>query len=360
MSLCGCPKDPSQLDCDFDYAIEKESSLTTITLLSKQPSAGPLFKVKYTINNHSWLTAAQSVALTDVGDSVNVDIPDTAFKIRLINLTPGCGNHVNKSTGLTTTTTTVSPVSTTTTAAVYTATRSADFQRNNCVSGQTGSIDTFTKTYSSLISQIDANNKANTDLLFNTEGQNAANTFGTCTADLPANTVNILVIDLFNALDVCAFVDTPGVTPYQLPVFRGNNFLPNTNTPAKNCWALASDFVNIVGASTLKYRFQFNLARLINTYPSIPEFQFKVRGRGINSGLLNGSYSLKGSASGSMTMTGNPGTYLPSVQQSSNLGLVNFINIPFTGGANGSIGLGFGTDLLTFNYNVATATLSLL
>lgn len=240
----------------------------------------------------------------------------------------------------------------------FTAQRTADFQKNNCVgTGETGSIVTFTKNYTSTISQSDANNQASSDPNFNSQGQANANSSGTCNPPLPSNAVGILVIDLFENIDACAFVDTPGVIPYQIPVYKGQNFLPNDGTPAANCWALASDFIN--QGNNLDYRFQFNIARLLNTYPSIPSFVFKVRGRGPSASTLNGSYSLKGADQGNMIMQGSQGTYIPSTANSTDIGVSAINNKLYVGGADGNIGLAFGADILTFTYNVANKTITL-
>ncbi|WP_037361224.1 DUF5977 domain-containing protein [Asinibacterium sp. OR53] len=63
------------------------------------------------------------------------------------------------------------------------AKQSGNFTRNNCAAGITGSTVTYTvsaSTYSSTVSQADANQKAINDV--NTNGQIYANTNGTCTA----------------------------------------------------------------------------------------------------------------------------------------------------------------------------------
>lgn len=60
--------------------------------------------------------------------------------------------------------------------------KSKDFTRNNCPAGSTGSVYTYgiaPGTYSSTISQADADSKADADITAN--GQNAANANGTCT-----------------------------------------------------------------------------------------------------------------------------------------------------------------------------------
>lgn len=64
----------------------------------------------------------------------------------------------------------------------YNQTTSANFTKNNCGTGYTGSVVRYTvasNQYSSTISQADANSKATADV--NANGQNYANTNGTCT-----------------------------------------------------------------------------------------------------------------------------------------------------------------------------------
>lgn len=67
----------------------------------------------------------------------------------------------------------------------YMATNSQFFTKNNCASGQIGSSVLFSKTYTSTISQADADHKAMTDGNYNAEGQAYANTHGTCTVGSP-------------------------------------------------------------------------------------------------------------------------------------------------------------------------------
>lgn len=68
----------------------------------------------------------------------------------------------------------------------YNSAASANFTRNNCSSGSVGSTVTYTiaaNSYTSTISQADADSKAQADITAN--GQNYANTYGTCSAPLP-------------------------------------------------------------------------------------------------------------------------------------------------------------------------------
>lgn len=246
----------------------------------------------------------------------------------------------------------------TTKAGTFVIIRTADFQKNNCTGQDTGSFVTYSKEYFSNISEADAQLQADADVSnFIAQGQLKANEEGQCFPPLPSDAVGIVVVDLYQSIDVCAFVDTPGVVPYQMPVFAGNNFLPNDGTPPANCWALSSDAINTGG---IRRRFEFNIARLLNTYPAIPSYTFRVRGRGVGSGFMNGAYSLKGADAGNMIMTGSPGAYIPSVVSASDLGVLGYSGKPFVGGADGNIGLAFGADILVLTYNVASKQLTLL
>ncbi len=62
----------------------------------------------------------------------------------------------------------------------YTATRTGTFTRNNCSSPATPGSVTFTKTYTSYVSQTDANATATADTTFTAEGQAYANANASC------------------------------------------------------------------------------------------------------------------------------------------------------------------------------------
>ena len=79
----------------------------------------------------------------------------------------------------------------------YNIVKSQSFTRNNCGAGYTGSSVIYTvpaNTYSSTISQADADQKAQNDI--NNNGQNDANTNGTCTA-VSSGPVTIVLKNMF-------------------------------------------------------------------------------------------------------------------------------------------------------------------
>lgn len=234
---------------------------------------------------------------------------------------------------------------------------SQSFQKNDCSSG-TGTYVTYTVdegTYSSSISQEDANAQAQADI--NTNGQTYANNplnGGTCLA----STVNALVtIDMFDDdfLDVCAYIDTPGVVQSGNIVARdGLNFYETTD-PAASAFMLASD--NIIHI-TLKRRFIFNIGKLIGLYPddvAIPEFIFKIRGRTSGAGGSISGTSQEEFPDVTMIMTGEPGSYIPSTTPTGGPATVPWNSTVIPGG-DGSVGLTVGDVILTVVYNRATNT----
>ena len=72
----------------------------------------------------------------------------------------------------------------------FTATRSANFTRNDCGSGYAGTVVAFTKTYESTIDQATADALSATDPYFDSEGQANANTDGFCS--ISAGTLQIV------------------------------------------------------------------------------------------------------------------------------------------------------------------------
>lgn len=66
---------------------------------------------------------------------------------------------------------------------VFTYTKSEQFRKNNCTGGQQGTFVTYSKTYTSYISEIDLQAKIQADSTnFNNEGQAYANSNGSCSS----------------------------------------------------------------------------------------------------------------------------------------------------------------------------------
>lgn len=242
-----------------------------------------------------------------------------------------------------------------------TITKTADFQKNNCAGvGETGSFVTYSRNYTG-VDEAAAQAAADADSAsFNTDGQLMANLVGTCNPPLPSDAVGILVFDLYADIDSCAYLDTIGTVPYQMPIAKGLNFLPNDGTPAANCWGLSSDIVS--NGTSLRMRYEFNVARLINTYyPAIRYFNFKVRGWSPGSaGTLSGAYSLKGGDAGDMTMSGSPGSYIPSTSGDTSIGFTTFSGKAFPTGSDGTVGIDKGDVILEFIYDAQEKTYTFL
>lgn len=241
---------------------------------------------------------------------------------------------------------------------IYHYTRTGDFQKNNCPASpiSIGSTVTYSQIYSSYISVGDAQAIALADSTFPTSGQAYANANGACNPPLPPTVTGILVVDFFSdtGLNLIGYCSSSGTTPFDQPVYTGTNFFPNDGTIPAQCWALASD--NVPGPPVA--RFEFNITRLLQTYPVATSFVFKIQGRSVSGASLSGAYTLKGADAGNMTMTGSPGTYIPSTTGASTIGVTSFSGITIGTGADGTYGLGVGAVIMTFTYNVAAKTIT--
>lgn len=234
------------------------------------------------------------------------------------------------------------------TAFTYHYIRTQSFQKNDCSGGQVGSTVVYSQEYGSNVSTMDAQTIAMADTNFGIAGQAFANSTGSCMTPLPSTATGILVVDIDNDADLCGYVNSSGTDPYQIPAYTGVNFEPNDGTTADLCYVLASDPIT---GGPLKRRFEFNIARLINTYPSFLSFVVVIRGRAASSGTLAGSYSLKGADAGNMTMTGVSPNLIPSVSGVHDIGTTPFSGVTIGGSGDGTIGLGIGAIVMTFTYN---------
>lgn len=188
------------------------------------------------------------------------------------------------------------------------------------------------------------------------------------TADL---LLSALVVDIINRpdLNVIGFIDNAEVTGNHIAVYTGQNFLPigvaESNDPDtglpyatpryNNAYILGSDRITPAGSGDLDWRFEFNLAKLINDYPATDVFTIYLKGRNDVPGTINMPYSLKG-ASSSLQMTGGVGTYAPGIANDTNI-LSDTANPGVVDGANGSYLEGDLTNIIRFVYTVSTNSL---
>ncbi|WP_293303125.1 hypothetical protein [Pedobacter sp. UBA4863] len=166
---------------------------------------------------------------------------------------------------------------------------------------------------------------------------------------------SVLVIDLFNdtPLNAGALIINADVVGGQALVYTGNNFLPS-NSASADAYILASDLVD--NGSILKWRLEFNIAKLIRQYPRIKDFVLEVRGRSNTMKTLEGAFALK-DYTGVMAMNGNVGNYVPTVIGGANVYYSNFQTYA-AAGANGNYNKDYLPMLLRFNFNVPTSTLT--
>jgi len=231
------------------------------------------------------------------------------------------------------------------------------FQKLGCPTGESGSYVTYTVPANRYFAGdlTAANALATNDLTAN--GQNYANTSGVCLV----NTINAIIsVDMYNddGLDVCGYIDTPGVNESGNIVARsGQNFYLTTD-PAASAYMLASDNI---AQPTLKRRFLFNIGKLIAQYPNstaVPEFIFKIRGRSSSGGIKNGVWQRE-YPDVTMVMTGSPGSYIPTTSPSGGPPADSW-TANVTGGGDGSVGIGVGSVIMTFTYTRATNTITLV
>lgn len=230
--------------------------------------------------------------------------------------------------------------------------RRQTFQRNNCSAGYSGTYYEYivpaNTYYASDLAA--ANALADADIAAN--GQNAANTNGTCLLD---SVLSIFVIDVQSDtnVNVCMYIDTPGVSESMNIVAVAQNFYQTTDS-AESAYMLSSD--NMVG--TTVRRFELNIGKLIGLYPNattVPQFIYRLRGRTSAAHTLNGVYALKYPYQ-KMTMTGSPGSYIPSITPSGGPTPTAWSG-PITNGADGTVGVSIGAVIKTFTYDRASNTI---
>lgn len=159
----------------------------------------------------------------------------------------------------------------------------------------------------------------------------------------------ILVVDFLNspAMNMMGFIENDEVTVSHEPAYTRRNTVPSFGDMAQ-MYVVASDFIN---DGALKWRFQFNIARLMAEYPGSENFVFHIKGRANQATGLSGAYALK-THDAQMIMKGSSGSLVPSVSGGTNYSsLVNF-SANAVGGANGDFTEQVLSTIIRFNYNV--------
>ncbi len=225
--------------------------------------------------------------------------------------------------------------------------REGTLQRNNCAAGSSGTYWAYSIPADTYFDTTKAAANAQADAAAQTE----ANTNATCILD---SQVSILVIDIQidPNVNLCLYIDTPGVAESGNIVAVAQNFYETSDAP-ENAYMLASD--NIAGLTTR--RFQWFIGKLDAMYSigAVPQFIVKLRGRTNSPGTLNGVYALK-YPNQRMIMTGSPGTYIPTITPAGGPTPTSFSGA-ILGGADGTVGTSVGAVIKTFTYDRASNTI---
>lgn len=179
-----------------------------------------------------------------------------------------------------------------------------------------------------------------------------------CEIAYSADETGVVMVDIFNTDATFSFVaaiETVGITGIDT-AHQLNNFVDVGSTPA-NAWMLASD---PIAQPTLKHRFAFNLAKLMNFYTGIEVFTFKVKAKHAGGSIaIGGQYSYKGADQGTMIMSGSEGSYIPSTSGANSLGLTAFTGRTVAGGGSATFDPNNVAEFLTFTYNRTSKLLTL-
>lgn len=164
----------------------------------------------------------------------------------------------------------------------------------------------------------------------------------------------VLVVDFYNdsSLNIIGFVENPEVSLNHVAASAENNTIPDAALPAQ-ALILASD----LNPGSTKWRFEFNLAKLINENPAVTDFSLSINGRGTAAGQLSGAFSLR-SNDAVMVLNNFSGNLMPSVTGGTNIGSFTNFSRPVSAGANGSYLESDLPVIIRFNYNVPSKTLS--
>lgn len=168
----------------------------------------------------------------------------------------------------------------------------------------------------------------------------------------------VLVVDILGTgnIDIIGMISNTEIGGGQLLAYTGKNIVLSGAEPS-NAFMLASDLISQPGNS-LSWRFEFNIKKLLSSYPKLTEFVFTISGRGYTPGIVSGVYSLK-STDTLMTMQGQDGSFIPAVNGGTSSGIIPF-NSVLAGGASGSHLKEDLTSIVQFTYHVVTNTVTVV
>lgn len=243
--------------------------------------------------------------------------------------------------------------------------KSGLFQKD--CSGIPGTTGTYVQyivpahTYSSAISQADADAQAQADVDAN--GQAYANTNGFCVLD---SLIGTLLVDYYTdyTVDLGFYCHTAGTAENDIMVTAPENNsgtgvarYPNDGRDPGACYLLSS---NRLTSGSVAMRFGVNMAYFISQYPAIDHFTFIMRGRSASAQAVSGIYALRDTTEGHLimpeTFTGS-GKYIPSVA-GAGAPTVPPYSSNVISGADGTVGVGIGNPVLQLDYIVSTNTLT--
>lgn len=229
----------------------------------------------------------------------------------------------------------------------------ANYRKNDCGSGQSGTfvfVNIAAGTYSSSISQADADAQAQA------AAQAEANAEGTCLVNATISTVLVDYLTDINA-DLCCFVQTAALDETGLIVTgtiespSGPLLLPNDGTDPSNCFLLSSDKL---GSPSPAWRFGINTAYFAAKYAgtAVLSVTFRIQGRDTSAGVCSLSYGARPITQGYLTLGGTTGSRIPGVSAGSSSPVT--VSSHIASGANGTVGTGVGSPVLDIIYTLAT------
>lgn len=227
------------------------------------------------------------------------------------------------------------------------------YQRNNCISGETGTtveIKIAAGVYTSYVSQADADNQAQV------AAQDEANTTGTCLINSKLSTLEIDYLTDVTS-DLCFFVQTPGLAETGVIATgtaetpSGPLQVPNDGRDPSQCYILSSDKLT---SATPAWRFAANLAYFISKYigGGIPSITFRIQGRDTSAVAVSLSWAARDITEGVLVMNGTVGARIPGVSFGSSVPTTVGSNIG--AGADGTVGTGVGAPVLDLIYTFGT------